>query len=208
MAIQAELRKLGSNVTAVTSVLSLASQPRTLTVKSKCIKLAAMSAIALSLTACGHMGRGAHGPSAVSQLEARSGSSVAGTVKFKQHGDHVMATVEVSGLKPGQEHGFHVHDKGDCSGPDGMATGGHFNPTGKPHGPQSGDHHAGDMPGLKADANGRVSAQFHLTGVTLTDGPTSIVGRGVIVHKDPDDYKTQPTGNSGARIACGVVVKS
>lgn len=176
--------------------------------KSLCIKLTTMSALLLSVAACSHMGMQQHGPSASSQLEARSGSTVTGTVKLMQRGDHVMAMVNVSGLKPGQEHGFHIHDKGDCSAPDGISTGGHFNPTGKPHGSQDADHHGGDMPALKADANGKASTKFHLTGVTVADGPTSIMGRGIIVHKDPDDYKTQPTGNSGARIACGVIVKA
>ena len=174
------------------------------------IQLFGLGATTLLISACGHMvgHMGSHGPSASSTLEARSGSSVSGTVKFMQHGDHVMVRVDVSGLNPGQEHGFHIHDKGDCSAPDGMSTGGHFNPTGKPHGPQSSEHHGGDMPALKADSSGKASARFHLTGVTVADGPSSVVGRALIVHKDADDYKTQPTGNSGARIACGVIVKS
>ena len=166
-----------------------------------------LSAATLSLTACGSMMM-TQGPSAMSTLQARSGSSVSGTAKFVQHGDHVMATVSVAGLKPNQEHGFHIHDKGDCSGPDGMSAGGHFNPTAKPHGPQTSDHHGGDMPALKADASGNATATFHLTGVTVADGPTSIVGRSLIIHKDPDDYTTQPTGNSGARVACGVIAKA
>jgi Cu-Zn family superoxide dismutase len=112
---------------------------------------------------------------------------------------------KVAGLAPGKAHGFHLHDKGDCSSGDGMSTGGHFNPDGKPHGPQSAPHHAGDMPPLVADAAGNATASFVLDDVTVAPGPKSVVGRGVIVHKDPDDFTTQPTGNSGARIACGVV---
>ena len=158
------------------------------------------------LAACAGMGH--HGPSATTTLQARSGSSVTGTASFSQHGEHVMVKVEVSGLAPGREHGFHIHDKGDCSGADGMSAAGHFNPGGKPHGPQDADHHGGDMPALKADASGKASVSFHLTGITVADGPASIAGRSVIVHKDPDDYKTQPTGNSGARIACGLIAKS
>ena len=162
----------------------------------------------VGLAACGHR-MGSHGgPSATSNLMAKSGSQVGGTVNFMQHGDHVMVKVDINGLRPGQEHGFHVHEKGDCSSPDGMSTGGHFNPSGKPHGAQDTDHHGGDMPALKADASGRAKAHFHLTGVTLAEGSTSLIGRAIIVHKDPDDYKTQPTGNSGARIACGVITKS
>ena len=142
---------------------------------------------------------------ASTQLSARSGSMVSGPVRLKQIRDQIEVKVIVTGLARNQEHGFHVHEKGDCTAPDGMSAGGHFNPTAKPHGPHDAEHHAGDMPALKSDANGRAEATFMLSGVTLTEGPTSIVGRSVIVHRDPDDYKTQPTGNSGARIACGVI---
>jgi Cu-Zn family superoxide dismutase len=105
-------------------------------------------------------------------------------------------------------HGFHVHEKGDCSAPDGMSAGGHFNPTGKPHGnPASTDHHAGDMPALVADAAGNATLQTELAPMSVGGGVTDIVGKAVIVHKDADDYTTQPTGNSGARVACGVIRK-
>lgn len=161
--------------------------------------------VAAALAACATPG--ADAPTASAKLEARSGSHVTGTVRFVQKADQLVATVEVSGLNPGQEHGFHIHDKGDCSAADGMSAGGHFNPTSKPHGPQHADHHSGDMPALKADAYGVARGSFTLHHATLTDGPTQIVGRSVIVHKDPDDYKTQPTGNSGARWACGVIVR-
>lgn len=170
------------------------------------LSAAALGASALLLAACGHMGR--QGPGAVSALQPRSGSDVSGTARFTQSGDQVRVRVEVRGLAPGQEHGLHIHDKGDCSAPDGMSAGGHFNPTGKPHGPQDGEHHGGDLPALKADANGNAVARFSVTGITVAPGPASIVGRALVVHKDPDDYKTQPTGNSGARVACGVITAS
>jgi Cu-Zn family superoxide dismutase len=86
-----------------------------------------------------------------------------------------------------------------------MSAKGHFNPYGKPHGPQGSEHHAGDMPNLKADDKGRVRMTAELDVVTVTAGPASIIGRAVIVHASPDDYKTQPTGNAGARLACGVI---
>jgi Cu-Zn family superoxide dismutase len=164
---------------------------------------ATLLAAAALLAACGTMGPS--GPKAVATLEPTKGNATAGTVTFQQQGDHVVVTARISGLKPNQEHGFHAHEKGDCSSGDGMSTGGHFNPTGKPHGPQETDHHAGDMPGLKADASGNAMATFHLKGVTLGSGTADLVGKGLIVHAGPDDYKTQPTGNSGARIACGVI---
>ncbi|TMH12259.1 MAG: superoxide dismutase family protein [Betaproteobacteria bacterium] len=145
------------------------------------------------------------GPTATAVLEPTKGNTAAGTVTFQQRGDRVMVTTKVTGLKPNQEHGMHAHEKGDCSSGDGMSTGGHFNPNGKPHGPQESEHHAGDMPALKADANGNANASFELSGVTVGSGSAVLVGRGLIVHAAPDDYKTQPTGNSGARIACGVI---
>ena|SRR2546423_1880871 len=168
--------------------------------------LAASAALAV-LGACGTTSA-PMGPAATATLEPTRGNTAAGTVTFQQQGDRVIAVAKVSGLKPNQEHGFHAHEKGDCSSGDGMATGGHFNPNGKPHGPQDAEHHAGDFPALKADASGNAEARFQLTGVTLGSGPTDLLGRGVIVHAAPDDYKTQPMGNSGARIACGVIKAS
>lgn len=145
-------------------------------------------------------------PMAMARLEATRGNAASGMAMFHQRGDMVMLHVRVQGLKPGQEHGFHIHDKGDCSSGDGMSTGGHFNPSGKPHGQHgAGDHHVGDLPSLRADAAGRVDVRMPLTGLAIGSGATDIVGRGLIVHARPDDYKTQPTGNAGARLACGVI---
>ena len=160
---------------------------------------------AVLLAACGSMGMSHAGPKATAMLEPTRGNTAAGVVSFEQQGDHVMVTAKISGLKPNQEHGMHAHEKGDCSSGDGLSTGGHFNPTGKPHGPQSGEHHAGDMPALKADANGNANMTFQLSGVSIGSGSADLVGRGLIVHAAPDDYTTQPTGNSGARVACGVI---
>jgi Cu-Zn family superoxide dismutase len=142
---------------------------------------------------------------ATANLEPTKGNRAVGTVTFAERLGKVYVTAEVSGLAPNQEHGFHVHEKGDCSSGDGMSAGGHFNPDGKPHGPQTAPHHAGDMPSLRADATGMAKASFVLDDVTVAAGPKSVVGRGLIVHKDPDDYKTQPTGNAGARLACAVI---
>jgi len=145
---------------------------------------------------------------ATAQLKPTQGNTAAGTVWFTQQGLRVDVRVQVTGLAPNQEHGFHVHEKGDCSSPDGMSTGGHFNPGGQPHGPQSAPHHGGDMPSLKADAAGNAQANFQMQGVSVGTGIDGLLGRGVIVHAKPDDYTTQPTGNSGARIACGVIASS
>jgi superoxide dismutase, Cu-Zn family len=169
-------------------------------------------ALAGLLAGCGHMGHehaamAAKGPSARAELAASTGQAASGTVMFHTHEHGVFMHARISGLKPGQEHGFHVHEKGDCSGGDGMRTGGHFNPTGKAHGHRGGEHHAGDLPALKADANGVAEVKVVLHGLTISSGVADIVGRGLIVHAQPDDYKTQPTGNSGARIACAVITR-
>jgi Cu-Zn family superoxide dismutase len=169
-----------------------------------------LAAVALAslLAACGSL-PGASGPSAVAELQPTRGNGAAGTVRFTQQGDAVLVAAKLSGLKPGQEHGFHIHEKGDCSSGDGVSAGGHFNPGGKPHGAQDAEHHAGDLPAVKADAAGNVDTSFRIGGVTVGGGAANdIVGKGLVVHAAPDDYKTQPTGNSGARIACAVIAKA
>jgi len=167
---------------------------------------AALAAAALLAGCAGAMQPS--GPTATAKLEPTRGNTTAGTVTFQQQGDQVIVVAKVEGLKPGQDHGFHIHEKGDCSSGDGMSAGGHFNPAAKPHGPpDSTEHHAGDMPALKADAQGRAEVKFTLVGVAIGSGAADIVGRGLIVHAMPDDYRTQPTGNSGARIACGVITR-
>ena len=149
----------------------------------------------------------AYAQSAIARLAATQGNATAGTVTFTQKGDKVSVEARISGLTPGG-HGFHIHEKGDCSSGDGMSAGGHFNPTGKPHGnPDAPDHHSGDIPMLVADASGNASLSVDLAAMSLGSGAGDIVGKAVIVHKDADDYTTQPTGNSGARVACGVIGK-
>lgn len=145
------------------------------------------------------------GRMAVATLTPTQGNNVRGVIGFHEMDGHLMVHVKATGLKPNGEHGIHVHETGSCASTDGTSAGGHFNPDGKPHGPQNAAHHAGDMPALKADANGVVDTKFMLMGPTIADGATSVVARAVIVHASPDDYTTQPTGNSGARIACGVI---
>jgi Cu-Zn family superoxide dismutase len=150
----------------------------------------------------------AQAQTATATLAPTVGNTAKGTVTFTQKGDKVTVNATISGLTPGG-HGFHVHEKGDCSAPDAASAGGHFNPTGKPHGnPNTPDHHAGDMPMLQADASGNATLNAELTVITIGSGATDIVGKSVVVHKDADDFKTQPTGNSGARVACGVINKS
>lgn len=166
---------------------------------------AAALAVAAALAGCASMAPA--GPSARAELKPTAGNSAAGWVEFTQVGGAVRVTAEVRGLKPNAEHGFHVHDKGDCSAPDAMSAGGHFNPAGKPHGHHGqAERHAGDMPSLKADASGVARLDWTSALLSVGSGAANVVGRGVIVHRDPDDYATQPTGNSGPRLACGVVM--
>ena len=146
------------------------------------------------------------GPAAVAKLNPTNGNTVSGTVRFVTQGPKVVVVGEISGLKPNAEHGFHIHEKGDCSSGDGMSTGGHFNPDGHKHGAfAASDHHAGDLQSLKADANGVAKFSFESTTLKVASGDANVVGRGLIVHRDPDDFTTQPTGNSGPRLACGVI---
>src|SRR5262245_34348369 len=144
---------------------------------------------------------------ATAALQPTKGSKAFGEATFEPaEGNKVRVIVFAQGLKPDQEHGFHIHEAGDCGSGDGMSAKGHFNPHGKPHGePKSPERHAGDLPMLKAGKDGRAKLDVTVDAISLTPGPASIIGRGLIIHADPDDFKTQPTGNSGARIACGVI---
>jgi len=161
--------------------------------------------VSLLLAGCATSGS-AGGPRAEAMLKPTSGNAASGTVSFEEEGGKVRVMASISGLTPG-EHGFHIHDKGDCSAPDATSAGGHFNPHAKAHGhPGQGDHHAGDLPQLVADAGGNASLNVLVDGITIGSGTANIIGRGLIVHAAPDDFRTQPTGNSGARVACAVIV--
>lgn len=146
------------------------------------------------------------GPShAQAVLKSAKGHKVTGTVHFTQN-DHMMKIeTAVNGIKPGP-HGFHIHEVGDCSKADFTSAGGHFNPDKTPHGSTAGEHrHAGDMGNLVADNKGKAHTSMEIHGMTMKDGPNSIIGKAVIIHADPDDLKSQPVGNAGGRIACGVI---
>ena len=146
-------------------------------------------------------------PSAHAALAPASGSLVSGTLAFVPMGDGVHVTGDIGGLAPNSTHGFHIHETGDCSAADASSAGGHFNPSGEAHGRASAPHHhLGDNDNLLADANGVAHVNAHFAGVVLGGGGADdIVGKAVIVHANPDDYASQPSGNAGARIACGVI---
>ena len=178
----------------------------------KTIKVIALCATAVLLGACQTTPE--EPLRATAQLKPLKGSKAFGEVSFEQKGDKVHMQMIIQGLKPGGEYAFHIHEVGDCSAPDGTSTKGHFNPFGKPHG-YWGDaqRHAGDLPSIlvptgekkRPNKAGRAKIDVTLDMITLEPGPGNIIGRGLIVHAGADDYTTQPTGNAGARIACGVI---
>jgi Cu-Zn family superoxide dismutase len=142
---------------------------------------------------------------AQAELAPASKSKVKGAASFVESDGGVEVTINLEGLKPG-EHGWHVHEKGDCSAPDAKSAGEHFNPEGHKHGaPEAEEHHAGDFGNLTAGKDGKATKTFTMKGVSLGDGANSIVGKALIIHEKKDDLKTQPSGNAGARIACGVI---
>ena len=147
------------------------------------------------------------GAGARATLAPTEGNQVAGTLSFAAVDGGVRVTGEVTGLPGAGQHGFHVHEHGDCSAPDGSSAGGHFNPASTAHGRVGqGEHHAGDSDNISANEQGVATVDTLLQGVSVGDGGAGdIVGKGVIVHADPDDYATQPTGNAGGRLACGVI---
>lgn len=137
-------------------------------------------------------------------LQPTAGNEVAGTVWFTKTADGVVVKAEVSGLTPGK-HGFHIHQFGDVTAPDGTSAGGHFNPTGHDHGAPHGEmRHVGDLGNLEANADGIASYEATYPGMTFS-GVESILGRGIIVHAGEDDLTSQPTGAAGSRVAIGVI---
>jgi Cu-Zn family superoxide dismutase len=136
-----------------------------------------------------------------------AGPSIAGTLQLTAAGTGVQITGTITGLPPKSEHGFHVHETGDCAAPDFKSAGGHFNPEGKEHGnPASDAKHLGDIANITADETGTALVNATIAGATLKDsGPHDLAGKALIVHAKRDDYKTQPAGDSGDRVACGVI---
>lgn len=141
---------------------------------------------------------------AMAVMNPTEGSKVKGIVSFEKTGKGVRIVADIDGLAPGP-HGFHIHEYGDCSSPDAGSAGGHFNPTGMPHAaPTAEKHHLGDLGNVEADKTGH--ARLEITDKMLSlEGPNSIIGRSIIVHAHADDLKSQPAGDSGTRISCGVI---
>ena len=173
------------------------------------MRAAGLIVVALLLAGCSSMMSGGDN-AAVAELTNTSGQSV-GTARFTQAGNVVRILVEAKGLPPGP-HGAHVHAVGKCDPPDFNSAGPHFNPTNKQHGalnPQG--SHAGDLPNLTVGPDGTGRMETTTEQLSLGSGPSSVWdadGSALVVHANADDFKTDPTGNSGARVACGVLVKA
>lgn len=165
------------------------------------MKKLAMVPIALLLFAgCAHTKL----PMATATLQPLGSATAHGTVHFQQGKEGVEVTVDLTGLAPNSTHGFHIHDKGSCAD-FGNAAGGHYNPGNAPHAaPDAASHHAGDFGNVTADANGEVHTSF-MTHAISVGGMDDVIGHAVILHGNPDDLTSQPAGNAGPRIACGVV---
>jgi Cu-Zn family superoxide dismutase len=141
----------------------------------------------------------------ISVLHPTAGNKVTGTVTFTPVAGGVQVHAQIAGLTPGK-HGFHIHEFGDCSAADASSAGAHFNPTNQPHaGPDAAARHEGDMGNVEADTSGNARLDYVDHQISLANDAKSAIGRSVIVHAKPDDLKTQPSGDSGARIACGVI---
>ena len=164
-------------------------------------RIVMIGALTLTVAACS---RG--NTVAVATLGPKSGTQVTGTATFTQQGDKVQVVVNAKSLSPGK-HGIHVHEKGDCSASDASSAGPHFAPvSGEQHaGPTDANHHAGDLGNIEADADGNGTLTITTDSLSVGKGVTDVIGKALIIHGDPDDLKTQPSGNSGGRIACGVI---
>lgn len=143
--------------------------------------------------------------SLIAVINPTEGYEVEGIVTFSKNGDNVDVTATVTGLNSESKHGFHIHEYGDCSATDGTSAGGHYNPKNMPHGaPTDASRHMGDMGNLVTDEDGVATLEYTDTVIEL-NGPDTILGRGIVVHAGEDDFETQPAGNAGARIGCGVI---
>lgn len=167
-------------------------------------------AVSLLLTGCEMVEKTLilSGPSnqAIAVINSASGSEVTGMATFTQIGETVMVHIEIKNASPGQ-HGVHIHENGDCSSPDGKSAGGHWNPTNVAHGKWGeGEFHLGDIGNIDVGEDGigviELSTELWEIG---TGSIYDVVGKGMIVHADADDFTSQPSGNAGARIGCGVI---
>ena len=143
---------------------------------------------------------------AVAHIKPTEGNSISGEVHFSEGFGEVKIVARIQGLPPNSEHGFHIHEYGDCRAPNASSAGGHYNPTGHQHGgPESDAKHVGDLGNLKSNKKGEANLKITIRGMSLLGSVSPVLGRGVIVHKNPDDLISQPTGGAGDRIGCGII---
>lgn len=143
---------------------------------------------------------------AVAVIHPTAGNTCAGVVRFSETPNGVRVQAEISGLTPSSKHGFHIHEWGDATSPDGKSLGGHYNPEGHDHaGPDKPMRHAGDLGNLEADASGNATYDRTIANISVAGLQDPIVGRGVVIHASEDDLTSQPTGAAGARIGVGVI---
>jgi Cu-Zn family superoxide dismutase len=177
-------------------------------ISSKPVSLLALACGCALVSACATVGEGAPpAPGASAALLAADGSS-RGTATIAQGTDGLLVTVRATGLTPGV-HAVHIHTTGACTAPDFASAGGHWNPTGRHHGSENPEGmHMGDMPNMTVDASGAGTLSYTIAGGTLTDGATPLLdgdGAAAVIHAGPDDLKSDPAGNAGGRVACGVL---
>jgi Cu-Zn family superoxide dismutase len=173
-----------------------------------CVALASTGAIAQSTAE--QSGTGVHGQAtATAKLKDAQGQDV-GAVQLRNTPEGVLLTIELESVEPGVK-AFHIHDAGRCDAPTFHSAGPHFNPEKQPHGllPPAGAH-AGDLPNIHVPETGMASVELLATGVTLADGERSLLdanGSALVLHAKPDDYASDPAGNAGDRVACGIVIR-
>jgi Cu-Zn family superoxide dismutase len=150
---------------------------------------------------------GSNAPQAMATIISESGTKVQGKALFTQlPAGGVKTEVWIENAAPGT-HGLHIHEKGDCSAPDGSSAGGHFNSAGNPHAaPTDKARHNGDLGNIVVGADGKGHLEITSDLLSVSPGPDSVVGRSVIFHEKTDDLKTQPTGDAGGRYGCGVIL--
>src|SRR3989304_4399687 len=168
-----------------------------------------LASCALLLAACAATSE-QQGPSAVAKLSAKGGSQVRGEIKFTQVGSHVRIEGEVTGLAPGAR-GLHIQEKGACRAADAASAGGHFDPrepknwSTRHGGPHTAERHAGDLGNIVFDQSGKAVVNMMVGGIAVDRGPIGIIGGALVVPFQADDLKPAPTGDAGARAACGVI---
>ena len=167
--------------------------------------LVSSCAVALALAGLATL-RAADEPQAKAWIESKSGSTVTGTAVFTElatGGTNVQVHIEHA---PPGTHGLHIHEKGDCSDPEAKNAGGHFNPSNMPHaGPKEMKRHAGDLGNIEIRPDGSGDLTIKSDMLTVKPGPNSVVGHAIVFHEKADDLTTQPTGNAGGRLGCGVI---